>query len=220
MKMSIISEKLRIEKSEFVKREKIKEYCEKLNLDYETTLRYLLSRGYLARIFKGIFYVRSLEERKFSKSKYNHLELVSYGLKLKGVKDWYFGLWTGLKLNNITHEYFTVDYVINDKIFRANPITIAEHEFKFLKIKSSLLKFGIVEEKTNAMIRYSDTEKTVLYFVYIWKYNSIPSEKIIMNISKWIDNLSKDKVEEYAKKYPKSVRNIIEVAANEKELRE
>ena len=77
---------------------------------------------YIIRIFRGIFYVKSLEEIKYKKVKYNHLELVAKGLELKGVKHWYFGLHTALKLNNATHEYFTIDYVITDSFYRNKPI--------------------------------------------------------------------------------------------------
>ena len=48
----------------------------------------------------------------------NYFEIIKNGLIIKGVKKWYFGLETALKLNNMTNEYFTIDYVVNDSIFR------------------------------------------------------------------------------------------------------
>lgn len=62
-----------------------------------------------------------------------------------GVKNWYFGLYTALKLNNMTHEHFAVDYVVNDRLFRPKPMTIAGYKFRFLKLAPRLLKFGITE---------------------------------------------------------------------------
>ena len=110
-----------------------------MGLNYEITIRHLVSRGYIIRIFKGIFYIKTLEETKLNKSKYNHLELVAKGLELKGVKNWYFGLYTALKFNNITHESFTVDYVVNDKLLRSKPINIAGYKFRFVKLTPKLI---------------------------------------------------------------------------------
>jgi len=112
-------------------------------------------RDYVIRIFKGIFYVKSLDEIKYGPLKYSLLELISKGLELKDVKNWYLGLYTASKLNNATHEYFTIDYVISDGLYRNKPITINNRKFKFHKLKPSLLKFGIIENKC----RYSDLEK-------------------------------------------------------------
>lgn len=65
-----------------------------MGLNYKIAIRHLVSRGYLIRIFKGIFYIKYLDEVKLDKSKYSNLELVAKGLELKGVKKWYFGLYT------------------------------------------------------------------------------------------------------------------------------
>lgn len=74
-------------------------------------------------------------------TKYNHYELVSKGLELKGVKNWYFGLYTALKFNLATHESFTITYVITNKLYRNKPISIDNHKFKFIKLKPELLTF-------------------------------------------------------------------------------
>jgi len=150
--------------------------------------------------------VKSFEELKLGKTEYSHLELISKGLELKGVNNWYFGLYTALKLNNITHEHFPMDYIVNDKIFRQNPITVGGYKFKFIKLKENILKFGIIKNR----YRYSDPEKTILDFMYIWRYNGIPKEKILMDISDYTDNLSTDKIEGYAIYYPKTIKAIVE----------
>lgn len=204
MTTRLLLKKMYLSGKEFLTYEDIKNLCNPLNLDYKNTVNYLLRKGYLLRIFRGIFYLKSLDEIKFGKSKYSHLELISKGMELKKVNNWYFALYTALKLNNLTHEHFAVDYVINDKIFRAKPIKIAGYKFKFVKLKPDLFKFGIIKDS----IRYSDPEKTVIDFIYIWRYNGIPEEKIIMNISDYTVRLSKNKIMEYAKNYPKTVRAI------------
>jgi len=160
---------------------------------------------YIIRIFKGIFYIKSLEEIKYNSIKYSHLELVSKGLELKGVENWYFGLYTALKFNNATHEYFTIDYIISDSFYRNKPITINNRKFKFHKLKPSLIKFGIIENK----FKYSDLEKTILDLIYLGVYSGKPKVKILMNISNYAKNLSESKIRDYIHWYPKSVKEII-----------
>src|SRR3990170_4591187 len=155
---SLLLKKLRMDKKEFVTSDELKGYCKSMGLSYAKTIKYFVYRGYLTRIFKGIFYVKPLDEVKLGKSKYSHLELVAKGLELKGIKNWYFGLYTALKLNNMTHEHFAIDYVINDKLFRSKPMTIAGYKFRFIKLIPRLLQFGIVEDS----LKYSDPEKTLL----------------------------------------------------------
>ncbi|MGD6934003.1 MAG: type IV toxin-antitoxin system AbiEi family antitoxin domain-containing protein [Candidatus Bathyarchaeia archaeon] len=204
IKSSFLLKKLRIDNKEFITSEELKRYCKKLVMNYEKTIRYYVSRGYLIRIFKGIFYVKSLDEVKLGKSKYNHLELVAKGLELKGVKNWYFGLYTALKFNNLTHESFTVDYVVNDKLLRSKPINIAGYKFKFVKLNPKLTEFGIMGNN----LKYSDPEKTILDFIYTWRYNGVPEEKIVLDISEWTKDLSSEKVKKYAANYPKTVQQI------------
>jgi predicted transcriptional regulator of viral defense system len=207
MRMSVLLKKLRIENKEFVTSKELELYCKSMKLDYTTVIRYFIAQGYLTRIFRGIFYVRPLDEMKLGRSKYSHLELVAKGLELKNVRNWYFGLHTALKLNNMTHEYFAVEDVINDSLFRANPINIAGYKFKFTRLSPSLVSFGI--NKKDVIIRYSDPEKTVLDFIYIWRYNGVPDDKIVLDISEWAKQGSKEKLMSYAKKYPKTVTEII-----------
>ncbi|MGI0026149.1 MAG: type IV toxin-antitoxin system AbiEi family antitoxin domain-containing protein [Nitrososphaera sp.] len=206
--MSLLVEKLWMENKEFVRSEELKEYCRSTKMDYALVIRYLASRKkYLVRIFRGIFYVRSLEELKLGRSKYNHLELVAKGLELKGVKNWYFGLHSALKLNNMTHEHFAIEVVVSDSIFRANPFDITGYKFRFVKLSPSLVSFGIKGERT---LRYSDSEKTILDFIYLARQNGVPAEKIIADVSSWAAELSKDKLRNYAKKYPKTVAAVAE----------
>jgi len=207
IKSNFLVKKLKIDEKEFITSEELKRYCKSMSLNYEITIRHLVSRGYLIRIFKGIFYVKSLDEAKLGKSKYNHLELVAKGLELKGVKNWYFGLYTALKFNNITHESFAVDYVVNDTLFRSKPINIAGYKFKFIKLTPKLLEFGITENN----LKYSDPEKTILDFIYIWRYNGVPKEKIALDVSEWAKDLSSEKTKKYAANYPKTVQEIADM---------
>ena len=198
MSLKLMVKKLQMYNKRFITREELKEYCREINLDYYTAIRYLTFHKYLIRILKGIFYIKSMEERKFNKTNINYLDAIKTSLRIKGVKKWYFGLETALKLNTLTHEYFTIDYVINDTIFRANPINILGHKIKFVKISSKLFYFGIKKDK----LPYSDPEKTMLDLLYLKKYNKTE----FLELSK---RLSKNKILKYAEYYNKKVRDIV-----------
>jgi len=204
--MSHLLRKLWMDRKEFVTAEELKTYCKSMRMDYANVVSYFVKRKYFVRVLRGIFYVKSLEEAKLGRNRYNHLELVAKGLELKKIRNWYFGLHTALKLNNMTHETFAVEDVISDKLFRANPFTIAGYKFKFSMLSGSLLDFGI--RKVENGVRYSDPEKTVLDFIYLWRYNGIPEEKIASDVSDWAKGTSKEKLRAYAKKYPKTVAKI------------
>jgi len=198
MTLKLIAEKLARNNKKLIESDEIKDYCKKLSLDYLPTIKYLIRNKYLARIFRGIFYVYSIEERKLGKSEMNSFDILKEALKIKGVENWYFGLETGLKFNNLTHEYFTIDYIINDKLFRAKPITIMGRKVKFYKLKPKLLSFGIIKKNFN----YSDSEKTLLDLLYLNHYGKEEFEEIA-------ETLSKTKLLKYAKSYNKKVLNIV-----------
>ena len=204
IKSSLLLKKLAIDGKEFITSDELKRYCRNMGLRYEITIRHLVSRGYLIRIFKGVFYIKSPEEVTLNRSKYSHLELVAKGLELKGVENWYFGLYTALKLNNMTHESFAIDYVVNDKLLRTKPISIAGYKFRFVKLTPRLTRFGIIENN----LRYSDPEKTILDFIYIWRYNGVPTEKIALDVSEWAKGVSGEKTRKYSVNYPKTVQEI------------
>lgn len=206
MKSTILLKKLYLEGIEFISSDELKKFCNQLNLNYDYVINYFLSREYFIRIFRGIFYIRNLEEIKLNKRKYSHLELVQKGLELKNIKDWYFGLYTALKLNNITHEFFNINYIISERFYRSKLINIDNHKFKFIKIKPALTDFGII----NNRYRYSDLEKTILDFTYLWLYNSIPRKKILMDVREYFGEFSMNKLTKYSENYPNSVKSIIE----------
>ena len=203
---NLIIKRLLLEKRKFVLADELKILCKELGKDYTSAISYLFRRKYLVSIFRGVFYVRSLEEIKFDTLDISHLDLVATGLELKEIKNWYFGLHTALTLNNLTHEYFAVDTVINDTVFRAETADIAGHKFKFIKIKPALI--FATKKKNN--ISFSDIEKTILDFIYLGKYRSVPDEKIMLDVSEFMELANTEKILNYLEKYPKSVRKIVE----------
>jgi predicted transcriptional regulator of viral defense system len=204
--MNTLIRKLYIDKREYVTSEELEDYCRSLKLSYDSTLRSSMAGGYLVRILRGIFYVRTLDEVKLNKARHNPLELVAKAMGIKGISSWYFGLHTALKLNNMTHEYFATDCVMNDRISRPKAIGIAGNSFRFVKMSPPLLSFGIIKDD----LRYSDPEKTILDFAYIWRYNGVPREKILADITDWARGLSRKKLKAYSARYPSSVRSIAE----------
>jgi len=202
MRVSRLLDKLWVEKREFVTSDTLKEYCKKLGTDYDTAVKNFVHRGHLTRIFRGMFYVRPPEGLVTGSGKYNHLELVARGIELKGVKNWYFGLYTGLKLNNMTHEHFVIDYVVSDSVFRHKPVKVGGCRFRFVKLAAPLFGFGTKKE---GLLCYSDPEKTILDFICVWKQNGRGDERIIMDVSEWAEKSSREKMRGYFGHYPNSV---------------
>ncbi len=190
----ILSEKLARLDKKLITSSEIKKDCEKLSVNYDSIIKYLLRNKYLERIFRGIFYVYSIEERKLGKSEMNFYEIISEALRIKGVKNWYFGLETALKFNNMTHEYFTVIYIINDVIFRAKPIKIKGHKVKFHKTLKKMFEFGINKKP----YPHSNPEKTSLD-LYYFKHHDIN------NFREITEKLSKTKLKKYSRYYNKKV---------------
>jgi len=206
MESTILLKKFKMEEKEFVTAEELEKYCHEFGFDHTNLVRYYVRRGYFVRIFKGIFHVRYPDDIREGRFRYTNHELVAHGMKLKGINNWYFGLHTALKFNNMTHEYFAIDEVINDALTRPTPIMINHHKIKFLKISNTLIDFGI---NTNGIVRYSDSEKTILDFIYIWKSHGIPDKKILSDIAEWSENISNMTLKKYSEHYSKSVKKIV-----------
>lgn len=203
MTLKILVEKLARSNKKFIVSRDIKEDCKKLSLDYYEAIRYLTYHKYLARIFKGIFYVYSLNERKLGKEEMNFYEILKEALKIKGIKNWYFGLETALKFNNLTHEFFTITFIVTDSLFRAKPILIMGKKVKFYKLIPKMFSFGIVKHT----YPYSDSEKTLLDLFYLSHYDKPNFEEIA-------ETLSKSKLIKYARNYDKRTIKVTKELKN------
>jgi len=206
MTLKLLVKKLYFNKNKFISAGELRAYCRMLNLNYYTAIGYLLSNNYLIRLLRGIFYVMSIEERKFNKVNVNYMEAIAKSLGLKGIKNWYFGLETAVKLNKLTHEYFATDYVINDTLFRAKAIEILGHKIKFIKLKKSLFGFGVIRKNK---INFSENEKTLLDFIYLYKYRSISDKDIKNRILDLIKYCSKSRVIKYSGRYNKTIKKFL-----------
>jgi len=206
MSYSILVRKILLINERYLSKEEIKEICINLKLSYAKAINYLLTNNYIYRIFRGFFYVPSVEERKLNSATPIVFEAISKAMEYKKIKNWYFGLETAIKNSNITHESFSIDYVISDTIFRPKPIMVLGRKIKFIKLKKDLCKFGIKKEK----YPFSDLEKTILDIAYLKKYSGENNSSIKDYLTEWTIKANKTKLLTYSKKYPKTIKLMVE----------
>ncbi len=207
-RLNPILHNLHLNKQEFVTSDEIRRIGKKLKVNPENSIRNLAARGFIVRIFKGLFYVKDFEDVMMGRSKYSHLEIVAKGLEIMNITSWYFCLHTALKLNNLTHETLNLDYIASDTLFRGKVIKIAGHRFKFHKLNPLLFNFGI--QSDIKPLRFSDVEKTILDIIYINRYNAVPEKRIAMDFGDLVEQADRKRIDKYLEHYPKTVRRIIE----------
>jgi len=143
-----------------VSKSELEKICRRFGVDCSKTVNFMLSYGYFIRILRGVYYVKTLEEFKFKKA-IDTSRIISLGMNKLGI-NWYFGLYTALSLNGITHEYFDTIFILNDRIFRPKEININGRMVRFIKIKKALLGFGVI--KTSEI--FQPRENTLGYRVH------------------------------------------------------
>jgi len=207
MKYGLFVRKLLLRKERFISSRELKEECAKLKMPYEKAIKYLYLYKYVVRIVRGFFYIPTVEERRYKTGGPNFYDAISRAMEYKGAKNWYFGLESAIKMNAITHEYFTIDYVVSDTIFRSKPIKILGRKVKFVKLSKKLFGFGIKKPENTP---YSDLEKTILDIIHIHKYSGKTNKAIRDYVIEWADEADKNKMKKYSKHYSKSVRTVLE----------
>lgn len=190
-----------------VMRSEVEKVCKRFKANPTNIINHMISYGYFTRILRGLYYVKSLEEFKLGRT-VDTYKIITLGMEKLGI-NWYFGLYTALRLNGLTHEYFGIIFILNDEIFRPREIEINGEKVKFVKLKDSLVKFGIAERNK---LRFSDPEKTILDFIYLFRYRGVPDEKIASFIEDYSGNLNLKRVKRYLKFYPKSVSRAVKDA--------
>jgi hypothetical protein len=207
MDYRLLVRRLLLRKERFISDTTLKEECKRIGIPYLLAIKYLYTHHYLDRIFRGFFYIPTISERRLRSGFPNFYEAIARGMEYKKVANWYFGLETGIKMNAITHEFFNVEYVVSDTIFRAKPIIILGRRVKFVKIKKELFGFGVIKKD---YLRYSDVEKSLLDLIHLRKYNGRSDKAIIDELIEWSEHASKKKLKKYAKHYSPFVRRIAE----------
>jgi len=207
MKASDIWFRLVADKKRMVSSGELRLLCREIGRQYNQTVNYLQRRGYVVRVLRGWFYVKSPEEVKLKVLRENSMQLIVEALEKKGIKKWYFALESALKRNNMTHEYFTVGQVITDTYKTPRPVWVVDRKYTFLRWSRSLHGFGIIKK---GKIQYSDPEKTVLDLCYRG-YNLRMNPTSIRDIfDEYKPALNHRKVREYLKHYPKKLSGILE----------
>ena len=204
--MNRVLNKLREDKKEFITSEELDNYSVKLYYNPRLVSDYLISRGFLVNVLDDIYYVKSNDEANKDILKYTILEFVAKALTYKGIKNWYYGLYTALDLINIDYEnQERYIYLINDRFLKRKPIKILGKKFRFLRFKNAFFNFGII----NGAINYSDLEKTILDLIYLMDYNHIHENRMLIELSRLLDGITKKKILKYSQYYPQSNRSIL-----------
>lgn len=157
--------------------------------------------------------MRSPEEIERNYFKYSIYEMISEALKLKGVKHWYFGLETALKMNQMTHEYFTVDYVITDSFRTTKIIEVLGSRYLFLEWskKNASIDWRVKRITDHGCsIFYSNKEKTVLDISYKNYLDDKDSKLVIAPLIEFRDQLDQARLMLYLSLYPPKYRGMVE----------
>ena len=203
MEASLIWKKLVLDGKKISTSKEIRLLAGEIGRDGWRSVKYLQSQEYITRILKGIFYIRSLEERERGGYDHSFYEIVVMALKEKRVKHWYFGLETALKMNNMTHEYFNEEYVLTSSFRTTKVITIMDIRYKFIKRSKKYFDDGIIKKK---IIRYSDPEKTVLDLAYNHYLKDKETEYYLSPVKEYQDRIDLEIVPKYLDKYPRQKR--------------
>lgn len=207
MEARSIWKKLTIDNKRISTSEEIRDLARKLDKDPWRSLKYLQSQGYIVRILKGVFYVRSPKEREIGGVDPSIYDLVGMAMEVKDVKRWFFGLDSALKLNNMTHEFFNIEYVITDSFRTTKVIKIIDTNFKFIKRNEKCFKFGIV---TSGNYRYSDPEKTVLDMAYERYLESKESSYFTEPIIEYYNIIDIEIIRSYIDNYSDNFKRLLE----------
>jgi predicted transcriptional regulator of viral defense system len=203
MKAPAIWRKVLFDGKKVVTSKEIMELAGRLGKGRERSLSYLQEHGYIVRIARGVYYVRSADERERGFFDWSVYEMVAAAMGARKIRRWYFGLETALKLNGMTHEYFAVDSVVTDSAWTSKPVGVLGARFHFFKWGVSHFGFGLVRK---GGLIYSDPEKTVLDLAYrAHRRKGTP----MAIIGEYIGRLDRVKLSNYLKRYPVRFQNAL-----------
>jgi hypothetical protein len=173
----------------------------------EHALRHLRREGYLLPLFRGYYYLRAPEELRLHTERHDPLDLFALAARAKGIGEWYFGLYTALRLNGMTHEDRREESVVSRSFYRIRGVPIGSRRFVIHKWRPELFGFGLERRGT---YRVSDPEKTILDLAYLdhWAARKgRPPSRV------WVEHLASTvarRVRRYLPHYPEEVRRTVE----------
>jgi len=190
-----------------VRRGSIEDVCKRFGANASNKINFMISYGYLVRVLRGLYYVKTLEEFTLKKA-VDIYKILSLGMVELEV-GWYFGLYTALRFNGVTHEFSDTIFILNDEIFRPKEVRVSGERVRFIKLSPSLFGFGVIEKNK---VKFSNLEKTILDLVYLSRYRSIPEERIASTIEEYAKGVRAETMKEYLKSYPRTVGVVVENA--------
>lgn len=206
---SAIWKKLLFDGTRFTTRDEVAAIAVKVGKDPTASIRYLQREGYLKRVFRGIFYVSTSDERVTGIQDYSTYEMISEGLRMRGADPWYFALDSALRFNGMTHEFSNVDYVVSGSLMTTKVIQVEGVPLRILKWSERLIIPGSTITKTtrhDVHIRYSDREKTVLDLAYR-RYLDGGSERYVMGpLLEYSGQINRGRLISYLSNYPRMFR--------------
>ena len=125
----------------------------------------------------------------------------------KGIGAWYYGLYTALRLNSMTHEERRHEAVISDSFYRMLGVPIGGKRFVVYKWRPDLVTFGLVD---NGLYRHSDPEKTVLDFAYWDHWRASKGKSGTRVWAEHATSVDERKLRRYLRHYPPSVSSMVE----------
>lgn len=197
---SMISRKLRC-----VSTKDIEELCKRFGFSSTNVRTILIRKGALVPLFfKGIFYVRSSSELLTKTLPLDSLILATLACNKKFGKNWYFGLQTALKLNELSGvQTSTKAFIITKRQIKSKTRSMNGMEFIFSKIQIPSDN-GIMEKNG---LRYSDPVRTVLDFLHLGiKKKDTAYAEVVLDV---VIELNKKKF------YPK-VKSLLKVYSTKK----
>jgi predicted transcriptional regulator of viral defense system len=206
LKTPIIWKRLIIENKRFTTTKELHELAWALSKPGDRSLRYLQEHHYIYRVFRGIFYVKNPVERERGIFQLSIFEILAMALTFKGIENWYFALETALKLNEMTHEYFTINFVVTDSFRTTKVINIIDTEFIFLKWSKDRFKNGIIKKDS---IRYSDQEKTAIDLTYKKYLEDKKAPLEFSPILEFKSRLDLKKLNKYLDFYPSKFASLV-----------
>lgn len=206
--MNKLLENLWEKKSKFIQMNEMEEIAKGFYYNYKNMINYLIKSNQIIKIFKDYYYVKDNEEiQNKNMQKYKPLELLSKALEFQNVGSWYFGLHTSLRKLNIPTQQNSIDYLMCVNLpFSGNKLQVLGKEVHLITLNKKLSNFGIIEDN----IRYSNLEKTILDFIYLWKKKGTQDLKIMKILNKYKKQISKEKILDYSLNYSKNIIQIIE----------
>ncbi|MDG6220352.1 MAG: hypothetical protein QCI38_02755 [Candidatus Thermoplasmatota archaeon] len=207
METPAVWKKLLIDGRRMASSEEVRSLAREIGKNEWRSVKYLQEHGYLVRILRGIFYVRSPDEIERGMYDASIFEMVSMALDMKRVKRWYYGMETALKLNYMTHEYYNIEYVITDSYRTTKDIRILDTYFRFISRDPRFFGYGILEEKN---YQYSDPEKTVLDLIHTRYMKTKEIAHYLSPLLEHKEKLDMHKFQKYLKNYSLSFQAAVE----------